>query len=383
VNRSTTSRSSSATPQVSRSSSSTRSTSTKPQVTTRSTSNSRSGNVSTPQVGRSTTTRSTSTTPQVNRGTGSHSTSGSVTRQGTDRDHGTSVTTRSGSGSHVERDASGMTRGTSSTSNLNSRGKTDDHKGTGHDKGNNGHGGYDNDRHGNNGHDKDNGHDKGNNGRGKNDNNRHGHNGNGGHDNGHDNFGGNHGYNHNYRFDYGNHHYRDQFSWNYSHHNWGRPLPPPVRPHRHAPWRWYRPTIPAGWYPYAGAPIIDRILGLVFGSLYEASLDHLYYNGYYIDGYADGIIYLRDVPMLNMYWPDAMLNYDYNRLVNAQFVYYSDYYDTSRFNAAYRSLCRIYGSPVYRDGMTISWYGGNSQGYVTLSMVNDYGDYYTTISIGY
>ena len=192
-----------------------------------------------------------------------------------------------------------------------------------------------------------------------------------------------HGYSPKNRYDYNDHHYRSEFSWNYTHHNWSRPLPPPARAYRHAPWVWYRPTIPAGWHPYAGAPVIDRILGLVFGTLYETSLDYLYNSGYYIDGYADGIIYLRDVPMLNLYWSDVMLNYEYNRLVNAQFVYHSSVYNTSRFNRVYNSLSRIYGPPVYRDGMTVSWYGGNSQGYVTLSMVEDFGNYYTTISIGY
>ena len=141
--------------------------------------------------------------------------------------------------------------------------------------------------------------------------------------------------------------------------------------------------IPVGWHPYAGAPVIDRILGLMFGTLYDISLDHLYYNGYYIDGYADNIIYLRDVSMLNLYWPDVMLNYEYGKLVNAQFIYHSSYYDRVRFDRAYYSLCRIYGSPVFDDGMTASWYGGNSTGWVTLSLSSSYGDYYTTMSIGY
>ena len=195
--------------------------------------------------------------------------------------------------------------------------------------------------------------------------------------------GGNHGYNPKHPYDYKQHHYRDEFRLNHMHHDWTRPLPPPARPYRPAPWVWVRPTIPVGWHPYVGAPVIDRILGLVFGTLYDVSLDYLYYNGYYIDGYADGIIYLRDVPMLNLYWPDVMLNYEYNQLVNAQFIYHNSYYSTSRFDKAYRSLSRIYGPPVYHDGMTVSWYGGNSRGYVTLSLVNSYGDYYTTLSIGY
>jgi len=201
------------------------------------------------------------------------------------------------------------------------------------------------------------------------------------HDNRHDN--GHRGYSPHNHYDYSNHHYRDQFRWNYSHHSWSRPLPPPARAHRPAPILWHRPVIPAGWRPYASAPIIDRILGLMFGTLYEASLDHLYYNGYFIDGYTDGIIYLRDVSMMDLYWPDVMLNYEYNKLVNAQFVYHSSYYDRARFDRVYRSLCRVYGSPVFQDGMTISWYGGNNTGWVTLTMNESYGDYYTTMSIGY
>ena len=195
--------------------------------------------------------------------------------------------------------------------------------------------------------------------------------------------GNHHGYNPNHRYDYNGHHYRDQFSWNHKHHNWSRPLPPPVRAHRPAPIVWRRPVIPVGWRPYAAAPIIDRILGITFGSLYEASLEHLYYSGYYIDGYADGIIYLRDVPMLNLYWPDVLLNYDNGRLANAQFIFHSSYYDRGRFDRAYNSLCRIYGRPVFDDGVTTSWYGGNNTGWVTLTMSDNYGDYYTTMSIGY
>ncbi len=271
--------------------------------------------------------------------------------------------------------------------NRGGNGKPDGNKGGngGMDKPNGnkgGNGGMDKpngNRGGHDGKDKPNGNKGGN---GKPDGNRHNdRNGNHHGDNG--KHGGNRGYNPNHRYDYGSHHYRDEFSWNHSHHNWSRPLPPPVRAHRPAPLVWMRPVIPVGWHPYAGAPIIDRILGLMFGSLYEASLDHLYFNGYYIDGYADNIIYLRDVSMLNLYWPDVMLNYEYGKLANAQFIYHSSYYDRARFDRVYNSLCRIYGSPVFQDGMTISWYGGNNTGWVTLTMTDSYGDYYTTMSIGY
>jgi len=373
-----------------------------PQVT-RSTNRSTTPKVSHNSTSRVSTTRS-SATPQVNRNSGSNrptttvrpDNSGSSKRgSGTRTDNG-SITrgSRSNSGSSSN---GTMTRRSDNTPKVgttssptrtdrnanvgdfnnrgNNKGNKDNRGGMGNDKGNKGNRdgmGNNNGRNGNHGN---NGNHNGHNGKRDNMGNRNGHNG---------GYHGNHnGYSPKNRFDYSNHHYRNEFHRNYTHHNWGRPLPPPYRAHRHAPWRWYRPVIPAGWHPYAGAPIIDRILGLMFGSLYDVSLNYLYSSGYYIDGYSDGIIYLRDVPMLNMYWPDVMLNYDLNRLVNAQFVYYDDYYNLSRYNAAYNSLCRIYGSPVFSDGMTISWYGGNSQGYVTLSMAEDYGGYYTTLSIGY
>jgi len=207
-----------------------------------------------------------------------------------------------------------------------------------------------------------------------------------GHGGGHGHGGGNHGYggSHNNHFDYTGHHYHNEFSWNHTHHNWSRPLPPPARPYRPAPLVWYRPVIPTGWYPYASAPIIDRILGLNFGTLFDISLDYLYYNGYEIDGYADNIIYLRNVRLLNYLWDDVMLCYDsYNQLVNAQFVFQTSYYDRYRYERIYRSLCRVYGNPFTNDHGALSWYGGKNTGWVTLAMHDNLGHYYTTLSIGY
>ena len=197
---------------------------------------------------------------------------------------------------------------------------------------------------------------------------------------------GNHGYNHDNHFDYSNHHYRHDFHNNYINHywSWSRPLPPPVRRYRPAPIAWYRPVIPVGWYPYASAPIIDRILGITFGTLFDSSLDYLYYNGYEIDGYADHVIYLRNVPLLNLAWEDVMLCYDdYDRLVNAQFIYQTALNDHKRYNRVYNSLCRIYGQPIDSGNNGLSWYGGNSTGWVTLSTFENMGRYYTTLCIGY
>ena len=139
-----------------------------------------------------------------------------------------------------------------------------------------------------------------------------------------------------------------------------------------------------GWHPYASAPIIDRILGITFGTLFDTSLDYLYYNGYEIDGYADRIIYLRNVPLLGLNWGDVMLCYDdMNRLVNAQFIFYSTYNDHRRYDRVYNSLCRVYGTPFTNSNNALSWYGGGSTGWVTLTTHSNLGHYYTTLSIGY
>ena len=187
-------------------------------------------------------------------------------------------------------------------------------------------------------------------------------------------------------YDYSNHHYHNDFHNNYSHHSWSwsRPLPPPVRPYRPAIYEWYRPVIPYGWVPYSAAPVIDRILGLTFGSFFDTSIEYLYYNGYEIDGYADHIIYLRNVLLLSHLWDDVMLSFDSgNRLVNAQFVYHSSSYDKYRYRRIYNNLTRVYGAPITSDSRGISWYGGGCTGWITLSTNIDLGHHYMTLSIGY
>ena len=161
---------------------------------------------------------------------------------------------------------------------------------------------------------------------------------------------------------------------------------PPVRPYRHTIW-YYRPTIPYGFRPYRNAPIVDGILGLFFGTLYDASLDYLYYNGFNIDGYYDNIVYLRDVPLFDYDWPDVMLRYDdYNQLNYAQFAVVHSYNDRARYNRLYRLLCASYGNPVsYVRGTypQVTWVGGDGRGYITLSLNHDAGRYFTALSFGY
>lgn len=182
---------------------------------------------------------------------------------------------------------------------------------------------------------------------------------------------------------HGPHH--DRFYDHYRY-GWNRPIMPPVRPYRHTIW-YYRPTIPYGFRPYRNAPIVDGILGLYFGTLYDASLDYLYYNGFDIDGYYDNIVYLRDVPLFDYDWPDVMLRYDdYNQLNYAQFAIVTGYNDRARYNRLYRRLCASYGNPVsYVRGTypQVTWVGGDGRGYITLSLNHDAGRYYTALSFGY
>ena len=375
----TTSRSTT-TPQVTRST--TGSSAVTPSTSGRTTSTTTSRSTTTPQVTRSTTGSSTrtvapstsgrttsTTTTQVSKPSTSHqSTSTTINNGGTTSSRATGgASTRDNMGSKVTR-----SNDMGSRADTDIKGRTTNRTSpdiSGHNRG-----------------DKD---DKG--GRpGGNGNGRHDNGGKPGNDGNHDNGGkpgrghqGGYGGSHNH-FDYANHHYRNEFSWNYSHHNWSRACPPPSRPYRPAPIVWYRPVIPVGWYPYAGAPLIDRILGMNFGMLFDLSLDYLYYNGYEIDGYADHVIYLRNVRLLNYLWDDVMLCYDsHNQLVNAQFVFLSSSYGRNHFNRIYNSLCRVYGYPFTNSDGSYSWYGGNNTGWVTLSSHHNLGHSYTTLSIGY
>ena len=406
----------SAAPTVSRASSSSsmsRSSEAMPQVNRSSSSSSVQRSTTSPQVNRGSSTNTSAqrstTSPQVNRGSSSSSSSSSVStgNRGTSRPSGTtsgsssvnrgsSSSTKIGSSvstADTRRDNSKMVgndaRGTATTrdrisTTTQSTNSSKDRVGHGGKPGGNGH--VDNDK---NGKDRHNGGKPG--GNGNVGNNNHGNdrpNGNrpGGHGN-HDGHGKPNGYGGNgNHFDYHNHHYHNDYHNNYSHHSWSwsRPLPPPVRPYRPIVYEWYRPVIPYGWAPYAGAPVIDRILGLAFGSLFDTSIEYLYYNGYEIDGYADHIIYLRNVMLLNNLWDDVMLSFDgSDRLVNAQFVYHSSSYNNYRYRRIYNSLTRVYGAPITSDSRGISWYGGGCTGWITLSTNVNLGHHYMTLSIGY
>lgn len=180
--------------------------------------------------------------------------------------------------------------------------------------------------------------------------------------------------------------YGDRFFDHYRH-GWMHPVRPPYRPWRPQVWVYTRPAIPYGWAPYRYAPIVDGILGLYFGTLYNETLNFLYYNNYTIDGYYDGTVYVRDVDLFGYAWPDVELRYDdYNALNYAQFSYSMGYCDMGRYNAIYRLMCDNYGRPVMVVSGAyprVTWIGGDSRGYITLSMNGADGRWYTSLSFGY
>jgi len=158
-----------------------------------------------------------------------------------------------------------------------------------------------------------------------------------------------------------------------SHHPTGhRPthLVPPHRPYRPNMYRpHYRPTPPPRWRPARGIPAIRGILGITFGTGISISLDYLYNSGFIVDGYANDVVYLRNVNQLNYIWTDAALYYGNRGLDASSFYYATPYYDMTRYNAVYNNLVALYGTPVAINTagqLGATWFGGN-QGYITLS----------------
>ena len=165
---------------------------------------------------------------------------------------------------------------------------------------------------------------------------------------------------------------------------------PPRRPGRPVMRPYYRPVPPPAWRPGPRFPIIRTILGISLGTAINVSLDYLYGNGYAVDGHNNEMVYLRNVPQLNLYWPDATLFYGPNGgLIGSQFMYSTTAYDMARYNAAYNMLCNQYGPPAMLErpngGYLATWFGNNS--YVRLefqSMASVGGPlrFFTTLSFG-
>lgn len=164
------------------------------------------------------------------------------------------------------------------------------------------------------------------------------------------------------------------------------PMRPPQRPYMPANRPWRPPVRPAHFHPGHGAPTFTGVLGVLFGTALDITLNNLLYNGYNVTGYGPNTVYLNNVGIMDFSWPEATLNYVNGVLRGSEFTYSTGYYDMSRYNMLYRSLTNSYGLPVSVNGTTVTWWGYNN-GYVRLSYFNDYAyngssRYYTTLSIG-
>lgn len=157
------------------------------------------------------------------------------------------------------------------------------------------------------------------------------------------------------------------------HHGWFRPAPPPKwRPSHH-------------WRPFRS------ILGIALGTTINLSINALVNNGYTVSAYDNNTIFVNNVPMLNMMWPEALMFYNnHGGLCGSRFMYPTTYYDMSRYNSTYASLVSAYGAPVsvqsVSGGMEATWWGTGNQ-FIRLSFASQYDGYgrpgyMTTLSFG-
>ena len=210
------------------------------------------------------------------------------------------------------------------------------------------------------------------------------------------NNGGNHNRPGNNHFRPGNNNRPPQAGYRPGHHPGHRPghdfRPGPVyRPHLPPPRPFYRPVPPPHYRPVAPWRPFSTILGIALGSSINISINALINSGYNVAGYANDMVYLNNVSMLNMLWPDATLYYNsYGGLYSSEFVYYSPFYDMSRYNMVMNRLIGTYGQPASIQntsaGLTATWWGGNNN-FIRLTYGSQYAgngnlNYYTTLSFG-
>lgn len=194
----------------------------------------------------------------------------------------------------------------------------------------------------------------------------------------------------------GNNHRPDN-GYRPGHNNWnnpGRPNHPEhwgQRPH-HIPHfaGWHRPAPPRHWRPAPHWRPFRSILGITLGTGFGISVNALINNGYNVNYYGDNTVYLSNVPMLNMNWPDAVLYYNGGGLCGSRFVYSTGYYDMNRYNMVYTTLINNYGMPVSVQntaaGIEATWWGTGNQ-FIRLGFQSDYAQngslrYFTTLSFG-
>lgn len=182
--------------------------------------------------------------------------------------------------------------------------------------------------------------------------------------------------NHNNRPAPGNHHYT--------------PGPPPHRPNVPVHRPWHRPTPPPAYRPAPGWRPIHSILGVALGSAINFTVNALVNAGYVVAGYGSDAVYVSNVPMLNMNWPDATLYYGSHGLYASEFIYSTTGFDLNRYNRVYNTLVQSYGYPVQTSNangiISSTWWGTGNQ-FIRLTYhsgiaANGTNRFFTTLSFG-
>lgn len=229
----------------------------------------------------------------------------------------------------------------------------------------------------------------GNNGNNTDKNNRPSHGNNPGYNWNNNNNQGNHGNNNNWNHgnnNHGNNNHGNQH-WNNGHSHGTRPgyLP------NHYHGAWHRPTPPAHWHASSSWRPFRSILGIALGTAFDIALNQLMFQGVNVNYYGDNTIYLSDVRMLNLDWPDAIMYYDsYGGLRGSRFMYSTSRHNMKRYEKVYSQLVRNYGYPAQvnnsRNGAEASWWGPSGQ-FIRLTYNSEFAPngrpmFYTTLSFG-
>lgn len=165
----------------------------------------------------------------------------------------------------------------------------------------------------------------------------------------------------------------------------------PAHPNRPPQYAWHRPEPPRHWRPSPSWRPFNTILGVALGSAINFTVQALTGYGYNVVSYGPSGVWVSDVPMLNMMWPDAQLFYNSTGgLCGSRFIYSTTYDSWNRYNQTYATLVGTYGAPVSStntsSGMEVTWWGTGNQ-FIRLGYSAEYSPagalrYYTTLSFG-
>ena len=153
---------------------------------------------------------------------------------------------------------------------------------------------------------------------------------------------------------------------------------------------YHRPAPPVYYHPHCHITPLQALIGVTLGVAFDASVNVFLGRNYYVDGYDNDYLYMRDLYAYNYSWPDVMLYYSNGYLASSQFRYSTSYYDCGRYNSIYNQLYASYGAPAILQnisgGRRVTWWGYNNN-YTTLEFLSEYTTgygtrYYTNLIIG-